>query len=41
MVCPAHGTFFDLATGDVKGEWCPKVIQEKRSSSTLFMISLV
>lgn len=23
VVCPAHGTAFDLATGDVKGEWCP------------------
>ncbi len=25
VVCPAHGTFFDLKTGEVKGEWCPKV----------------
>lgn len=25
VVCPAHGTAFDLATGEVKGEWCPKV----------------
>ncbi|KAK3236359.1 hypothetical protein CYMTET_53493 [Cymbomonas tetramitiformis] len=25
VVCPAHGTSFDLATGDVKGEWCPKL----------------
>lgn len=25
VVCPAHGTAFDLKTGDVKGEWCPKV----------------
>jgi len=24
IVCPAHGTAFDLATGEVKGEWCPK-----------------
>jgi nitrite reductase/ring-hydroxylating ferredoxin subunit len=24
VVCPAHGTAFDLATGEVKGEWCPK-----------------
>ena len=23
IVCPAHGTAFDLASGDVKGEWCP------------------
>ena len=23
IVCPAHGTAFDLATGAVKGEWCP------------------
>eukprot|EP00192_Tetraselmis_astigmatica_P015490 CAMPEP_0117675650 /NCGR_PEP_ID=MMETSP0804-20121206/15728_1 /TAXON_ID=1074897 /ORGANISM="Tetraselmis astigmatica, Strain CCMP880" /LENGTH=151 /DNA_ID=CAMNT_0005484687 /DNA_START=8 /DNA_END=464 /DNA_ORIENTATION=- len=25
VVCPAHGTAFDLATGDVKGEWCPSL----------------
>lgn len=25
VVCPAHGTYFDLKTGDVKGEWCPKL----------------
>jgi len=24
VVCPAHGTAFDLETGAVKGEWCPK-----------------
>lgn len=24
VVCPAHGTAFDLATGAVKGEWCPR-----------------
>lgn len=24
IVCPAHNTAFDLATGEVKGEWCPK-----------------
>ncbi len=23
IVCPAHNTAFDLATGEVKGEWCP------------------
>lgn len=23
IVCPAHGTAFDLKTGEVKGEWCP------------------
>jgi nitrite reductase/ring-hydroxylating ferredoxin subunit len=23
IVCPAHGTAFDLQTGAVKGEWCP------------------
>jgi len=23
IVCPAHKTAFDLATGEVKGEWCP------------------
>lgn len=23
IVCPAHGTAFDLATGEVKGTWCP------------------
>jgi nitrite reductase/ring-hydroxylating ferredoxin subunit len=25
VVCPAHNTAFDLATGAVKGTWCPKV----------------
>ncbi|KAG2500531.1 hypothetical protein HYH03_001308 [Edaphochlamys debaryana] len=25
VVCPAHGTMFDLDTGAVKGEWCPKL----------------
>jgi len=25
VVCAAHGTKFDLATGAVKGEWCPKL----------------
>lgn len=25
VVCPAHGTAFALGTGEVKGEWCPKV----------------
>jgi len=24
IVCPAHNTAFDLKTGEVKGEWCPK-----------------
>ena len=24
IVCPAHNTAFDLKTGAVKGEWCPK-----------------
>lgn len=23
IVCPAHGTAFDLQTGAVKGDWCP------------------
>lgn len=23
IVCPAHNTAFDLATGEVRGEWCP------------------
>ncbi|KAK9839308.1 hypothetical protein WJX81_006893 [Elliptochloris bilobata] len=23
IVCPAHGTAFDLATGEVQGPWCP------------------
>lgn len=23
VVCPAHGTAFDLSSGDVKGPWCP------------------
>ncbi|GFR50060.1 hypothetical protein Agub_g12202 [Astrephomene gubernaculifera] len=25
VVCPAHGTYFDLETGAVEGEWCPKL----------------
>ncbi|CAG9467726.1 unnamed protein product [Pedinophyceae sp. YPF-701] len=25
IVCPAHGTNFDLKTGAVVGEWCPKL----------------
>lgn len=25
IVCPAHGTAFDLKSGDVRGEWCPKL----------------
>ncbi|PNH00119.1 hypothetical protein TSOC_014072 [Tetrabaena socialis] len=25
VICPAHGTYFDLKTGAVKGEWCPKL----------------
>eukprot|EP00873_Tetraselmis_striata_P041117 jgi/Tetstr1/461381/TSEL_000592.t1 len=25
IICPAHGTYFDLATGEVQGEWCPKL----------------
>eukprot|EP00197_Chlamydomonas_leiostraca_P002797 CAMPEP_0202857066 /NCGR_PEP_ID=MMETSP1391-20130828/149_1 /ASSEMBLY_ACC=CAM_ASM_000867 /TAXON_ID=1034604 /ORGANISM="Chlamydomonas leiostraca, Strain SAG 11-49" /LENGTH=147 /DNA_ID=CAMNT_0049535823 /DNA_START=37 /DNA_END=480 /DNA_ORIENTATION=- len=25
IVCPAHGTAFDLATGEVKGKWCPSL----------------
>eukprot|EP00199_Chlamydomonas_sp_CCMP681_P003197 CAMPEP_0119101384 /NCGR_PEP_ID=MMETSP1180-20130426/452_1 /TAXON_ID=3052 ORGANISM="Chlamydomonas cf sp, Strain CCMP681" /NCGR_SAMPLE_ID=MMETSP1180 /ASSEMBLY_ACC=CAM_ASM_000741 /LENGTH=146 /DNA_ID=CAMNT_0007085499 /DNA_START=56 /DNA_END=496 /DNA_ORIENTATION=+ len=25
IVCPAHNTAFDLATGEVKGKWCPKL----------------
>ena len=25
IVCPAHGTNFDLKTGKVQGEWCPKL----------------
>ncbi|GFH17210.1 rieske ferredoxin [Haematococcus lacustris] len=23
IVCPAHNTAYDLATGQVKGKWCP------------------
>ena len=23
IICPAHGTAFDLASGAVQGEWCP------------------
>lgn len=23
IVCPAHGTAFDVKDGSVKGEWCP------------------
>lgn len=26
-MCPAHDTAFDLATGEVKGDWCPKFPQ--------------
>lgn len=33
VVCPAHGTAFDLKTGEVKGEWCPKV--SRRQPATL------
>ena len=25
VVCAAHGTAFDLKTGEVKGEWCPNM----------------
>ena len=25
IVCPAHGSAFDLKTGATKGEWCPKL----------------
>lgn len=25
VTCPAHGTKFDLATGEPQGEWCPKL----------------
>ncbi|KAG2425626.1 hypothetical protein HYH02_014998 [Chlamydomonas schloesseri] len=25
VICPAHGTAFDVKTGEVKGEWCPKL----------------
>jgi len=25
IVCPAHGSAFDLKTGAAKGEWCPKL----------------
>mmetsp|Transcript_25739 Transcript_25739/g.69873 ORF Transcript_25739/g.69873 Transcript_25739/m.69873 type:complete len:153 (+) Transcript_25739:88-546(+) len=25
IVCPAHGTAFDLASGEVKGKWCPSL----------------
>eukprot|EP01024_Parvocaulis_polyphysoides_P070446 TRINITY_DN868_c1_g1_i2.p2 TRINITY_DN868_c1_g1~~TRINITY_DN868_c1_g1_i2.p2 ORF type:complete len:166 (-),score=26.34 TRINITY_DN868_c1_g1_i2:555-1052(-) len=24
VVCPAHGTAFELKSGEVKGDWCPK-----------------
>lgn len=27
IVCPAHDTAFELATGEVKGDWCPKFPQ--------------
>ena len=25
VTCPAHGTKFDLATGEPVGEWCPNM----------------
>lgn len=25
IVCPAHGTAFDVKDGSVKGEWCPNM----------------
>lgn len=25
VTCPAHGSKFDLATGEPVGEWCPKM----------------
>lgn len=25
ITCPAHGSKFDLATGEPQGEWCPKM----------------
>ena len=25
IACPAHGSAFDLKTGEAKGEWCPKL----------------
>jgi nitrite reductase/ring-hydroxylating ferredoxin subunit len=24
-VCPAHGTAFDMETGEVVGKWCPSL----------------
>ncbi|CAL6378630.1 unnamed protein product [Bathycoccus prasinos] len=26
IVCPAHQTAFDMGSGEVEGEWCPKLI---------------
>jgi len=26
IVCPAHQTAFDMESGEVEGEWCPKLI---------------
>lgn len=25
IVCPAHGTAFDMETGEVVGKWCPSL----------------
>ena len=25
IVCPAHQTAFDMKSGEVEGEWCPKL----------------
>ena len=25
IACPAHGSAFDLKTGEARGEWCPKL----------------
>jgi len=41
VVCPAHGTAFDLATGEVKGEWCPKVRLSSRPAGLVVCVGLV
>jgi nitrite reductase/ring-hydroxylating ferredoxin subunit len=37
IICPAHGSAFDLATGEVQGEWCPS----ERSLPCSFFLSFL
>ena len=48
ITCPAHGTRFDLKTGEPQGEWCPKLpelpfvgkVGNKRCSQPTFPVSV-